>query len=97
LADFLANPVDICFGSMTMESTAPVACLMGNAVTSNQQVKTDLLANTHPPTPHDLITGPDRVEDMLSDTIKVYERAKRPCRTSTPSPLCLLVCGTQLM
>jgi hypothetical protein len=26
--DFLANPVDICFGSMLVESTAPAACLV---------------------------------------------------------------------
>jgi hypothetical protein len=36
-ADILANPVDICFGSMTVKSTAPTACLVieSNAVTSN--------------------------------------------------------------
>jgi hypothetical protein len=28
MADFLANPVDICFGSMTATSTAPAACLV---------------------------------------------------------------------
>jgi hypothetical protein len=35
-ADFLANPVDICFGSMSATSTAPAACLViqGNAVTT---------------------------------------------------------------
>jgi hypothetical protein len=37
MTDFLANPVDICFGSMPAESTAPAACLVieGNAVPSN--------------------------------------------------------------
>jgi hypothetical protein len=36
MVGFLANPVDICFGSMT--STTPAACLVieGNAVTTNQ-------------------------------------------------------------
>jgi hypothetical protein len=88
MADFLANPINIYFGSMSAESTAPTAYLVieGNAITSNQQVETDLLAETNPPTPHDLITVLDHVEDMVSDTIKVYERAKRPRRTSTPSP-----------
>jgi hypothetical protein len=35
MADFLANPVDICFGSMPATSTAPAVCLVieGNAVT----------------------------------------------------------------
>jgi hypothetical protein len=37
MADILANPVDICFGSMPVKSTAPVACLVieSNTVTSN--------------------------------------------------------------
>jgi hypothetical protein len=45
MADFLTNPIDIFFGSMPAESIAPAACLVieGNAVTSNQQVETDLL------------------------------------------------------
>jgi hypothetical protein len=38
MADILANPVDICFGSMSATSTAPAACLVieGNAVTADQ-------------------------------------------------------------
>jgi hypothetical protein len=38
MADFLANPIDICFGSMPMTSTAPAACLIieGNGITTNQ-------------------------------------------------------------
>jgi hypothetical protein len=38
MADFLANPIDICFGSMPATSTTPAACLVieGNAVTTNQ-------------------------------------------------------------
>jgi hypothetical protein len=73
MANFLANPVDICFGSMPATSTAPAACLVieGNAVTTNQQIQIDLSKKTHPHTPRDLIAGIDRVEDMLSDTIKV--------------------------
>jgi hypothetical protein len=80
MADILANPVDICFSSMPATSTAPAACLVieGNAVTTNQQIETNLLAGTHPPTPSDLIAGIDRVEGMLSDIIKVCEHVKRP-------------------
>jgi hypothetical protein len=86
MADILANPIDIYFGSMPAESTTPAACLVieGNAVISNQQVGTDLLAETHPPTPRELIAGLDHVEDMLSDMIRVCERAKRPRTTCTP-------------
>jgi hypothetical protein len=52
MVDILANPVDICFGSMPAKSTAPAAYLVieTNAVTSNQQVGTDMLTETHPPT-----------------------------------------------
>jgi hypothetical protein len=52
MADILANPVDISFGSMPATSTAPAACLIieGNAVTTNQQIETDLLTEIHPPT-----------------------------------------------
>jgi hypothetical protein len=37
MEDILTNPVDICFGSMPVKSTAPAACLIikSNAVTSN--------------------------------------------------------------
>jgi hypothetical protein len=92
MADILTNPVDICFGSMPAKSTAPAACLVieSNAVTSNQQVRIDLLKETHPPTPSYLIAGLDRVEGMLSNTIKVCVCVKRPHRTpssSTSMPL----------
>jgi hypothetical protein len=87
MAGFLANLVDICFGSMPTTSTAPAACLVieGNAVTTNQQIETDLSKKTHPPTPSDLIAGIDRVEGILSDTIKVCERVKRPRTTPSTS------------
>jgi hypothetical protein len=89
MADFLANPVDIRFGSMPTTSTAPAVCLVieGSAVTTNQQIETDLSENTHPPTPSDLITRIDRVEDMLSDTIKVCERVKHPRTTPSTSSM----------
>jgi hypothetical protein len=90
MVNILANPVDIFFGSIPVTSTAPAACLVieGNAITTNQQIETDLSKKTHPPTPSDLIVGIDRVEGMLSDTYKVYKRVKCPHTTfslsSTP-------------
>jgi hypothetical protein len=89
MADILANPVDICFGSMPATSTAPAACLIieGKAVTTNQQIETDLSSETHPPTPSDLIAGINRVEGMLSDTVEVCERVKRLRTTSSPSSM----------
>jgi hypothetical protein len=70
-------------------STTPTACLVieGNAVTTNQQIKTYMSTKTHPPTPSDLIAGIDRVEGMLSDTIKVCECVKHPRTTSSPSSI----------
>jgi hypothetical protein len=98
MADILANPVDICFSSMSAKSTTPAVCLIieGNAVTTDQQIETYLLTETHPPTPSDLVAGINRVEGMLSDMIKVCERVKRPRRTSS-SPACLSACAMQLM
>jgi hypothetical protein len=57
MADFLANHVDIRFASMLPKSTAPDACLVNESVaaTAFQQVESDLLMETHPSTPSDLI------------------------------------------
>jgi hypothetical protein len=85
MADIIVNPVDICFGSMLVKSTAPAACLIieSNAVSSNLQIGRDLLTKIHPPTLSDLIMGIDHVKGMLSDTVKVYEHVK--CPHGTPS------------
>jgi hypothetical protein len=95
MADVLANLVDICFGSMPATSTAPGTCLVieGNVVTTDQQIETDLPSETHLPTPSDLIAGIHRVEGMLYDTIKVYERVKRPRTTSSTSNMPLGLCN----
>jgi hypothetical protein len=89
MENILANPVDICFASMSAKSTTPASCLVieGNAVTADQRIGSDLLMETHPPTPSDLIAGINHVEGMLSDTIKVRERVTRPRRTSSSSSM----------
>jgi hypothetical protein len=99
LADYLANPVDIFFGSMPTESTTSAACLVieNAATTSFQQVESNLLMETHPPTPRDLIAGLNRVESMLSNAIMVCESVKRSSRTTAPPPACPMTCGTQLV
>lgn len=88
MADFLANPIDICFDSTLVESTAPIASFVieNTATTSFEQVESDLLTQTHPLTPRDLIKGLNCVESMLCDTIKVCESIKRPSRTTTAPP-----------
>jgi hypothetical protein len=70
MADNLANAVDICFGSMPATSATPAACL----VIEGNVVTTD-----------QQIARIDRVEGMLSDTITVCERVKRPRMTPSPS------------
>jgi hypothetical protein len=89
MADILANPIVICFGSMPTASTAPTACLVieGNTVTTDQQIETELSSENHPPTPSDLIAGIHHVEGMLSDTIKVCERVKCSRMTSSTSSM----------
>jgi hypothetical protein len=74
---------------MPETSTTPAACLVieGNAVTIDQQNETGLLKKPHPPTSSDLIVRIDRVEGMLSDTIKVCERVKHPHTNSSPSSM----------
>jgi hypothetical protein len=89
MMDILANPINLCLGSILVTSTTPVACLVieGNAVTTDQQIGTDLLTESHPPTLSDLIAGIDRVEAMLLDTIKICEHVKRSRITSSPSSM----------
>jgi hypothetical protein len=50
MADILANPVNICFGSMPATSTAPAACLVieGNTIATDQQRNRSVIGN--PPT-----------------------------------------------
>jgi hypothetical protein len=89
MVDFLTNPVDIRFGSMPVQSTAPAACLVieGNAVITDQHIETDLSSKSHPPTPSDLIAGINRVEGMLSNTIKICKHVKHPRKISSPSSM----------
>jgi hypothetical protein len=64
-----------------------VNIIEGKAVTTNQQIETDLSKKTHPPTPSDLIAGIDHVGDTISDTIKVCEHDKRPRMTPSISSM----------
>jgi hypothetical protein len=85
MSDFLANPVDICFGSMPTTSTAPAACLVieGNAVSANQQIETDLskkhLGRTTWEGPNSSLSFP---LDMLGGLAKANLKVARPKGTS---------------
>jgi hypothetical protein len=74
---------------MPAESTAPAAYLVieGNVVTTDQQIETDLSSKSHPPTPRDLIAVINRVDGMLSNTIKICEHVKHPRKISSPSSM----------
>jgi hypothetical protein len=74
MADILANPVDICFGSMPVKSTTPAACLVieDNAVASNQQVGMDLLAETVGHTPRVLMQGRKNSRRRTPSRIPLY-------------------------
>jgi hypothetical protein len=89
MADILTNPVNIYFGLMPVKSTTATVCLVieGNTVTADQHIETDLLTETHTPTPSDMNAGINRVEGMLSDIIKVCKHVKCSCRTSSLSSM----------
>jgi hypothetical protein len=88
MADNLADPVEICFGSFTATSTmlaaatSPVASAkapttLDAAPSSGKKLK------THPPRPYDLVQGMERVIDMMEETLQICERAQ--CSTQDAS------------
>jgi hypothetical protein len=91
-ADFLTNPVDICFGSMPATSIAPTACLIieGNAVISDRQIKTNLSKKTHPP------IATRSLESIVSRTCPLTQ-SKSVSVSNALTPLeRLLACATPL-
>jgi hypothetical protein len=80
MEDFLANPVDICFGSKPSEPTAPTTCLVieGDTVNTDQQIETDQLLDSHPPS---------------SIVLKTCSPTRSKSANASSA---LLVCGAQL-
>jgi hypothetical protein len=82
MADILANPVEICFGSFTATSTAqatatsPVASAKA-PVTSDVVPSSGKKSKTHPPKPYVIVQGMERVIDMLEEILQICERAQR--------------------
>jgi hypothetical protein len=82
MADVLANPVEICFGSFTATSTTVAAATSPTAamkalVTSDAAPGTSKKLKTHRPKPNDFVQGMEHVIDMMEETLQICERAQR--------------------
>jgi hypothetical protein len=80
MADILANPIEICFSSFTVTSTALVAATSPTASmeapkTFDAALSSGKKSKTHPPKPYDIVQGMERVIDMMEETIQICERA----------------------
>jgi hypothetical protein len=82
MADILANPVEICFGSFMVTSTtlavatSPTAS-MKTLTTSDAAPSSGKKSKTHPPKPYDIVQGMERFIDMMEETLQICERAQR--------------------
>jgi hypothetical protein len=80
MADILANPVEIYFGSFTATSATLAAATSPTAsikVPATSGPSSGQKSKTHPPKPYDLVQGMDRVIDMMEETLQICERAQR--------------------
>jgi hypothetical protein len=82
MADILANPVEIYFGSFTATSTTLAAATsptvsMKVSTTPVAAPSTNLKSKTHPPKPYGIVQGMERVIDMMEETLQICERAQR--------------------
>jgi hypothetical protein len=82
MADILANPMEICFGSFTTTTTTLVAATSPTAsvkvpATPVTAPSSNLMSKTHPPKPYDIIQGMEQVIDMMEETLQICERAQR--------------------
>jgi hypothetical protein len=80
MADILANPVEICFGSFTATSTMLAAATsptvsMKVSVTPVTAHNSSHKSKDHPPKPYDIVQGMERVIDMTEETLQICERA----------------------
>jgi hypothetical protein len=82
MADILANPVEIFFGSFTATSTTLVAATSPTAsvkapATLDDAPSSSKKSKTYPPKPYDIVQGMERVINMMEETLQIYERAQR--------------------
>jgi hypothetical protein len=82
MADILANPVEICFGSFTATSTTLAAATsptvsMKPPATPVAAPSSSSKSKTYPPKPYDIVQGMELVIDMKEETLQICERAQR--------------------
>jgi hypothetical protein len=80
MADILANPMEIYFGSFTATSTVLVATTSPATAVKIPATPVavpvfDLVSKTHPPRPYDIIQGMGHVIDVMEETLQICERA----------------------
>jgi hypothetical protein len=76
IADVLADPMEICFGSFMATSTMLAAATSPAAsveapTTSDATPSSGKKSKTHPPKPYDLVQGMERVIDMMEETLQI--------------------------
>jgi hypothetical protein len=82
MADILAHPVEICFGSCTATSTTLAAATSSTAskkapATPDATPSSCKKSKTHALKPYDIIQGMEHVIDMMVETLQICERAQR--------------------
>jgi hypothetical protein len=74
MADILANPMEIGFGSFTATSTALAATTSPATAVKIPATPvavpiSDLVSKTHPPKPYDIVQGMEHVINMMEETL----------------------------
>jgi hypothetical protein len=88
MADILANPMEICFGSFTVTSTALAVATSSKAsveapATLDAVPSSGKKSKTHPPKPYDIVQGIELIIDMMEETLQICERVQ--CSTQEAS------------
>jgi hypothetical protein len=81
MADILANPVEICFGSFTATSTTMAAATSPTTAvkvlaTFDAAPSTNKKSKTNPPKPYVIVQRMECVIDMMKKTLQICERAQ---------------------
>jgi hypothetical protein len=81
MADILANPVEICFGTFMATSTVPATTSLLTVVkivtAPAAAPVSDLAPETHPPKYYDIVQGMERVISIMEEALQICERAQR--------------------